>query len=67
MLKASLRHHSPEAIYNFLNENVGPLYMLVKNGYAIINFEDPTHNREAFARYKNYSFEGILLSLTKYT
>jgi len=43
MISASLTFHQPETIYHFLQKNVGPFFMAIKGGLAIINFAKPEH------------------------
>ena len=38
MIRCPLSFHTPETVYSFLKEQVGPLYMLIKRGQAIIHF-----------------------------
>lgn len=66
MISASLAFHQPEAIYHFLNRNVGPLYMVVKAGNAIINFAKPEQASIALSKYHNATLMGMPLKLTTF-
>ena len=66
MIKASLAFHQPEAIYHFLNKNVGSFYMVIKAGHAIINFIKPEHANIALSKYHNTTLMGMPLKLTPF-
>lgn len=50
MLKASIKEHSPEKIYDFLLKNFGPLMVLIRGNDVIINFNSKSHYKKALAQ-----------------
>lgn len=66
MIKAPLTYHSPEHIYSYLLNSVGPLYMLIKNGGVIITFANPEHTQKALDAHSNANLAGFPLKLTPY-
>ena len=66
MLRASIALHTPEAIYYFLDKNVGSLHMLVKNGQVIISFSNPEHFKKAIDKFSNFLLNGLEIKLKEY-
>lgn len=66
MIKASLQFHSPEDIYHFLKNNVGPLYMAIKQGHAFIHFLRTQDAQKALEKYRQGTLNHFPLQLSPY-
>lgn len=55
LILASLRHHNPDEIYDYVEKNVGPLGMCIKKRQAVIGFENAKFYQ------KLMSFNGAML------
>lgn len=66
MIRAPLTFHSPEDIYHFLRNNVGPLYMAIKHGQAIIHFVRNQDAQKALEKYRHGIVNHYPLQLSPY-
>ena len=66
MIRCPLAYHTPETVYSFLKEQVGPLYMLVKKGQAIIHFTKIDSAAFALEKYHSSLLKGMPLELYPY-
>lgn len=66
MIRCPLAFHTPEVIYSFLKEQVGPLNMLIKKGQAIINFTRADLAATALEKYQNCMLRGLPLEMYPY-
>jgi hypothetical protein len=66
MIRAPLTFHTPEAIYSFLEREVGPLAMLLKKGQALITFQKMEHNGVALQKCRCTILQGHPLRLFEY-
>ncbi len=66
MIKAPLTFHSPEDIYHFLRNNVGPLYIAIKHSQAIIHFVRPEDAAKALEKYRDGKVNHYPLQLAPY-
>lgn len=66
MIRVPLTFHSPEFVYQFLRNNVGPLYMALKHNQAIIHFAKACHSDLALTKYKDTILNNFPLQLLPY-
>jgi len=66
IIRTSLAIHSPETIYSFLEKSVGPLYMIVKNGQAIISFANEEHSKIALDKFAQSYIPNFPMKLEVY-
>jgi hypothetical protein len=58
LVKASLRHHSPEQIYDYVSNYIGELGMKIKKRQVIIGFEDPTFYEKLLTEHRSTILHG---------
>lgn len=58
LIKASLKNHSPEQIYDYIFERVGELGMKIKKRQVIIGFSNPELYRKLMQRYEVSLIQG---------